>query len=118
MWALTSSPKMNWKQTTRYCDGLDIGGYSDWRLPTKAELETLIYPRLSEEGEYVRIADDDPLGQIVPRHDLFQAPQGYIFSSTLVDPDEPYVMNPSNGHIFNGGGERGVVRAVREVKKF
>ncbi len=25
-----------------YCAGLELGGYSDWRLPTKCELETIV----------------------------------------------------------------------------
>lgn len=119
MWSLVPSQKMNWKAAKPYCDNLSLDGYTDWRLPTKEELETLIYPRLTKDGEYIRISDDDPLGQIVPGHDLYKEFPGPIFSGSLVDgkEDSPWVMNPYNGHIYNGAGERGYVRAVRVVSK-
>lgn len=33
-----------------YCDDLDEGGYSDWRLPSRKELETLLTPQ--RQGSY------------------------------------------------------------------
>jgi len=34
--------QMNWFQANDYVQNLKIGGYSDWRLPSKEELESLI----------------------------------------------------------------------------
>ncbi|MEM7828109.1 MAG: DUF1566 domain-containing protein, partial [Candidatus Aenigmatarchaeota archaeon] len=31
-----------WDEAKSYCDGLTLGGYSDWRLPEKKELESII----------------------------------------------------------------------------
>ena len=35
---------MNWKSALAYCDGLTLGGRSDWRLPNVKELLTLVNP--------------------------------------------------------------------------
>lgn len=33
----------NWTNSISYCDTLSLGGNSKWRLPTKSELQTLVY---------------------------------------------------------------------------
>jgi hypothetical protein len=46
--------KVKWEQAKNYCDELELGGYSDWKLPTHKELEKItsvdIYYAL---GDYV-----------------------------------------------------------------
>ena len=43
-WQQKSKPvdHISWSTAQAYCDNLDYGGYSDWRLPTFYELQTLI----------------------------------------------------------------------------
>lgn len=42
-----SIDKFNQDLADYYCRTLELGGFSSWRLPTKAELESLIEPNLS-----------------------------------------------------------------------
>ena len=53
------SPKMKWKDAFKFCDELEAAGYDDWRLPTKAEMMTIVddynefdnwIPLLTREG--------------------------------------------------------------------
>ena len=42
MWQNGVSGRANWEESKLYCEDLDWGGYSDWRLPTISELRTLV----------------------------------------------------------------------------
>ena len=41
-WSKRSRNEMNWNAAVKYCQNLNEGGYSDWRLPTISELRTTI----------------------------------------------------------------------------
>lgn len=41
MWQKEIQQKRNWVNAIAYCEGLELGGYTDWRLPNAAELSTL-----------------------------------------------------------------------------
>ena len=34
---------VDWSHATQYCESLSLGGHSDWRLPTKPELKTVVH---------------------------------------------------------------------------
>ena len=45
LWSLiTSGAALLWNEASEFCETLDAGGYSDWRLPQLAELEALYDP--------------------------------------------------------------------------
>lgn len=46
MWPSKSSKPMNWNDAKKYAETFKGGGYNDWRLPTAAELQTLMDPWL------------------------------------------------------------------------
>ncbi|WP_417275515.1 DUF1566 domain-containing protein [Celeribacter halophilus] len=40
--------RREWKEALAYCEGLDLGGYDDWRLPDSKELQSIVdYNRTS-----------------------------------------------------------------------
>jgi len=44
MWQIDKSPQYStWQEASRYAENLDLGGFTDWRLPTKDELYMLHY---------------------------------------------------------------------------
>ncbi len=50
LWSVKDSGSdTNWSQANNYCKSLALGGYTDWRLPTRKELETIYDKRLSKE---------------------------------------------------------------------
>ena len=42
MWQQAVSSNKTWEQALAYCEGLDLGGYTDWRLPSVRELRSLV----------------------------------------------------------------------------
>lgn len=108
MWAaVVPSVQMSYEEANEYVAKLDIGGYIDWRLPLKEELESLLDPRL---------LSNSPHASPVPIRPPFNSPRyGYLISGTILGTLDRgyYVMNIRNGHIFNGLGHRCFVRAVR-----
>lgn len=42
MWDQRETSLMNWQAAMAYCEGLSHASYSDWRLPNRNELQSLI----------------------------------------------------------------------------
>jgi hypothetical protein len=45
----SSERQLNWNDAKTYCDSLNIGGYNDWRLPNREELDWM-YKNLKAKG--------------------------------------------------------------------
>jgi len=41
-WQKTYDSQKTWQQALAYCESLSYGGYSNWRLPSKKELLSLV----------------------------------------------------------------------------
>jgi hypothetical protein len=111
-WSASLSPvEMGFEGALKYASELSIGGLGGWRLPTKAELETII-----DRKALVK----DPNASPFPLREPFNAQRsGYLHSGTLVASSARgnFVMNVRNGHIFNGEGFESYVRAVRRLSE-
>ncbi|MEW6380807.1 MAG: DUF1566 domain-containing protein, partial [bacterium] len=42
MWQRETAGPMSWEEALHYCEGLTLGGHSDWRLPNVNELQFLV----------------------------------------------------------------------------
>ncbi len=79
MWSRTDNGyDINWHRADRYCKGLTLGGYTDWRLPTIEELEKLYDP--DAEGRYKIRAP-------------FQLTGAWVWSSTKKGSDRAWVFH-------------------------
>jgi hypothetical protein len=93
---------LTWIEAQEYCKSLDLGGYPDWRLPTKAELEGLVDKRYTPSI--------NPLFGTLPDRD---AP--YFWSGTPFNAAEAYLVSFKDGkpHHSKIEKEDGFVRCVR-----
>ncbi len=71
VWQQTqSNTPVTWPAAQSYCDGLVLANQTDWRLPTAAELETLVeyaLPAPNVDGAFFPTVDVDPTWTSVPR---------------------------------------------------
>ncbi len=110
MWQQDTAPgTYTWGQALSYCENLTLGGYDDWRLPNRNELQSIIdYSRRTPSIDAV-----------------FNAESTYYWTSTTYIPYDnvllPYawVVSFDDGQIICCGGKGsplGYVRAVRSVQ--
>jgi hypothetical protein len=58
MWQKTTSPAMNYESAVAYCKNLNLAGHTDWRLPTKKELISLVDKNFSKPTIDTRVFPD------------------------------------------------------------
>ncbi len=70
-----------------YCDGLTLGGQSDWRVPTLTELQTLVDESLQDPASDPTFPD---------------TPNDYVWTSSVYVPDnsQAWVVRFSDGYTW------------------
>jgi hypothetical protein len=94
----------HWQGALAYCEDLDLAGHTDWRMPDKNELLSIV--------DYSRFSRDYP--SIDP---IFSAWHAHYWTSTTILSDSPsdaWVVVFSYGGVYEYGKASGTyVRAVR-----
>ncbi len=85
---------LRWQPAAEYCRNLQVGGYSDWRLPTIDELKNIYNPAARATCGLAGYAVCQIKGNI-------QLTSGVVWSSS--GGDEPQTMR---GFYFRGAGEQ------------
>jgi len=85
-WQKVFEPKMNWTQATEHCDALSYGGKTDWRLPSRKELMSIVKYRLNN-----------------PASDFPEMPAVYFWSNSTSSESEGFAwgINFRNGSLNN-----------------
>lgn len=101
--AMCFDKRMTWKEATKACEELHLGGHDDWRLPTRAELLALV--------------DDTRCNPTIDTDAFPGTPSEWFWTSTAYadDPDTyAWIVDFSNGYSSVGYRDGdGRVRAVR-----
>lgn len=136
MWQKSGDYYDDWEGVKNYCSNLNLGGFSDWRVPTISELRSLIRgcPE-TETGGSCEVTDTcliwdcnndscyecaykkgpGPDGRYWPP-ELENDGKWYWSSSGIADPPEGgvWTVDFSGGHVsFNGEDDGSEVRCVR-----
>ena len=94
MWQQADSPDgMNWEDALAYAEGLELGGYRDWRLPNAKELQSIL--------DYTRSPDTTSSAAIDP---LFSCS---IITNLDAQTDYPFYWSSTTHLSSTGSGSRG-----------
>jgi hypothetical protein len=59
MWAHSDNRQsLTWQEAVEYCESYNGGGYTDWRMPERSELQTLIEAKIEKEGDIINITSN------------------------------------------------------------
>lgn len=101
LWQKSGATGITWQAALSYCEGLDYGGYSDWRLPDKKELLILV--------NYRRCG---------PASDFPDTPSSWFWSSSsyVLDPSNAWTVDLGNGYDYGDGMNKTDFKDVRCVR--
>jgi len=105
IWQQAEPGYMTWASALSYCEGLSLGGFSGWRLPSKKELITIVDYLIPYPGPTIKTA-------YFPN-----AYAAYSWSSTTYagGPDDAWLVDFSDGGVYDIGskGANCYVRCAR-----
>ena len=114
-----------WDEANNYCQNLILGGYSNWRLPTKDELKSLV---ICDNGTPTPLADNPTSpyycgqGNTIPYtkptiDSQFSCRQSFYWTSTVYGVNQSWYLSFGNGGTHWGdnttSGYNYYVRCVR-----
>lgn len=125
-WQKEPVKKATWKEALAYCESLDYAGHSDWRLPNKNELLSLVdYSKIAAEAEAEEEEETEEEDE-VEAVSSFPGMTADIFWTSTPAPVNYYVwvLQMQTGELFPYGEVSGepVVgpqqpRSVRSIKR-
>ncbi|MFR9603004.1 MAG: DUF1566 domain-containing protein [Rikenellaceae bacterium] len=98
MWQQVPTPEgMTWAQAKEYCENLDLGGYTDWRMPTLKELFSISnfengWPYL--DTKYFSLSSSE-----VSKDEQYWADNKYVGETVEGRDDAAFGVNHVTGHI-------------------
>lgn len=98
MWQQTPPIEgMTWAEAKEYCENLECGGYSDWRLPTLKELFSI--SDFSEGWPYLDTTYFKLSNGIVSKDEQYWADNKYVGETVEGRDDAAFGVNHVTGHI-------------------
>jgi hypothetical protein len=59
MWAASDNTEsLTWQEAVAYCNAYSGGGFQDWRMPKKTELQALIKSNIKKEGKMINLSSN------------------------------------------------------------
>ena len=98
MWGQATDKNIyTWKQAMDYCDNLTLGGHSDWRLPTRNELQSLVNYRRHSPAISMSY-----FPKFKPNYFPYTAPSDYWASTTSATSasDQAWFVNFRFGEVY------------------
>ncbi len=108
MWQQTPAMEgMTWAQAKEYCENLEMGGYSDWRLPTLKELFSI--SNFSAGWPYIDSEYFNLVGDKISKDQQYWADNKYVGETAQGRNDAAFGVNHVTGHIkaYPAGSNRG-----------
>ncbi len=110
MWQQQTAGEMTWEAAISYCEGLSLGGYNDWRLPNRNELQSLVDYTRYIPTSYNPVIDSAVFPDTVSSDYWSSTADAY-------DASNAWCVNFSNGNVGgNPNSGSHYVRAVRTNK--